>query len=366
MNMDHKPESDSSKHLSRREMLIRGGQTVGVSALALVGGKWLYDSEGDAGLSMGAPERLKNYFADIDFPPQLPRISVARGKLENADQMLRAAIGELGGDLGIKRFIKHGDVVLIKPNVGFERDPRLGATTNPDVLRSLIRLIQEAGAKQVLVADNPIEQPAACFLRSKIQEAAEQEGAKVILPAAVHFRSIQVRAGLPDAGRHEALGTWPIFWKPLADADKVIGIAPVKDHNLCNASMSMKNWYGLLGGRRNQFHQAIHHIVSDLGFMMSPTLVINDATRVMMRNGPTGGRLEDVKEGNAIVAGVDPIATDAWTCEHLLGRDPTQLTYLQYAHDKFGGQHFEQSKRFGQRDWSSYQREGKIVETLVG
>lgn len=362
---DHS-DSTPSRQLSRREMLIRGGQTLGASALALVGGKWLYDAKGDAGLAFGEPEHLKNYFAEIDFPASLPRISVARGKPENSERMLQAAIGELGGEQGIGRFIKKGDVVLIKPNVGFERDPRLGATTNPDVLSSLIRLVKEAGAKKILVADNPIEQPAACFSRSRIQQAAEQEGAKVILPAAVHFQSVQIRAGLPDAGRHEALGTWPIFWKPLAEANKVIGIAPVKDHNLCNASMSMKNWYGLLGGRRNQFHQAIHHIVSNLGFMMSPTLVINDGTRVMMRNGPTGGRLEDVKEGNVIVAGVDPIATDAWTCEHVLGRDPARLTYLQYAHDKFGGQHFEQSKRFGQRDWSSLQREGKIVETLVG
>ena len=364
--MDHYSDPVASRPLSRREMLIRGGQTVGLSALAFVGGKWLYDSEGDAGLSFAEPERLKNYFAAIDFPAHLPRISVARGNIENCDRMLRAAIGELGGDQGISRFIKKGDVVLIKPNVGFERDPRLGATTNPDVLRGLIRLVREAGAKKVLVADNPIEQPAACFARSRIQEAAEQGGAKVILPAVVHFRSIQVRAASPDPARHEALGTWPIFWKPLAEADKVIGIAPVKDHNLCNASMSMKNWYGLLGGRRNQFHQAIHHIVSDLGFMMSPTLVINDATRVMMKNGPTGGRLEDVKEGNAIAAGVDPIALDAWTCEHLLGRDPARLTYLQYAHDKFGGQHFEQAKRFGQRDWTVYQRQGKIVETVIG
>jgi uncharacterized protein (DUF362 family) len=257
-------------------------------------------------------------------------------------------------------------VVLIKPNVGFERDPRLGATTNPEVLRALIRMVREAGAGQVQVADNPIEQPAACFSRSRIQRVAEEEGAKVLLPSAVLFRSVQVRAAAPDPARHEALGTWPIFWKPLAEADKVIGVAPIKDHNLCNASMSMKNWYGLLGGRRNQFHQAIHNIVSDLGFMMSPTLVINDGTRIMMKNGPTGGRLEDVKEGHTIVAGVDPIALDAWCCENLLGRDPARLTYLQYAHDKFGGQHFEQTRRFGQRDWTLYQREGKIAETSVG
>jgi uncharacterized protein (DUF362 family) len=145
----------------------------------------------------------------------------------------------------------------------------------------------------------------------------------------------------------------------------VIGIAPIKDHNLCNASMSMKNWYGLLGGRRNQFHQAIHDIVSDLGYMMSPTLVINDGTRVMTKNGPTGGRLDDVREGNTIVAGVDPIACDAWCCENLLERDPAQLTYLDYASTKFGGKPFDEVRRLGQRDWADYQRRGLIAEVTI-
>ena len=50
-------------------------------------------------------------------------------------------------------------------------------------------------------------------------------------------------------------------------ATKVIGVAPVKDHNLCRASMTTKNWYGLLGGRRNQFHQdcALHQVEYPFG-----------------------------------------------------------------------------------------------------
>ncbi len=102
------------------------------------------------------------------------------------------------------------------------------------------------------------------------------------------------------------------------------------------------------------------------GIDVIETLVINDGTRIMMTNGPTGGRLEDVKEGNTIVAGVDPIATDAWCCHHLLGRDPARITYLEYANQKFGGQPYEQTRRFGQLDWTAYHRQGAIVETTVG
>ncbi len=117
----------------------------------------------------------------------------------------------------------------------------------------------------------------------------------------------------------------------------MIGVAPVKDHNLCHASMGIKNWYGLLGGRRNQFHQDIHEIVSDLSLMMKPTLTILDGTRVLMKNGPTGGDPSNVKPGNTVVAGVDPVAMDAWAFEHLLERGTDYPRYLYKAEEKGSG-----------------------------
>jgi uncharacterized protein (DUF362 family) len=125
----------------------------------------------------------------------------------------------------------------------------------------------------------------------------------------------------------------------------------------------MKGWYGLLGGRRNQFHQAIHEIVSDLGYMISPTLMIADGTRVLMRNGPTGGRLQDVKAGNTVVAAVDQVACDAWCYENLLGRDPAKLAYLDMAWEKFG--RGQLPHRLGQQDWQDYKRRGLVAEVNV-
>jgi uncharacterized protein (DUF362 family) len=97
-------------------------------------------------------------------------------------------------------------------------------------------------------------------------------------------------------------------------------VAPVKDHNLCRASMTTKNWYGLLGGRRNQFHQDIHGIISDLALMMRPTFVLLDGTRVLFRSGPTGGSLGDVRPGRTVVASTDTLAADAFGWDDLLGR----------------------------------------------
>jgi len=362
----------AERKVSRREFLVRSGATVAAVGAGAVGAALLYDSTGKRGLAQPEPLRLPNYFSKINYPISDPRLSVARGPEEKIAAMVQAAVGGLGG---IERFIRPGDVVLVKPNVGFERRPELAATTNPEVLRAVIRLCREAGAKKIIVADNPIESPESCFARSGIMDAARQENVVLLTPAEVHFHPIAIRPPdsrgrphQPDPARNEALGTWPIFWTPLAEADKVIGVAPIKDHNLSgigHASMTMKNWYGLLGGRRNQFHQAIANIVSDLGFMMSPTLTIADGTRVLMRNGPTGGSLSDVKPGNTIVAGVDSIALDSWCYENLLGRDPAQLRFLDLAFEKFGGRPFEQAGRFTERNWQTYKQQGMIVETKV-
>ncbi len=362
----------SARGWTRRDLLIRGGQTVAVAGLATGAAWYLHDPKGDAGLQPPKPVTLGDYFAGVDFPASQPRISVAYGNpeqfdhLERIEQMLRAAVGGLDPQQGIKRFVAQGDVVMLKPNVGFDRDPQLGATTNPNVVRAVIRLCKVAGARRVVVADNPIENPAACFARSGIKAAAEAEDATVMIHTTAHDAPVRIRPAAPDSTRGEALGTWPIFFKPLAQADKVIGIPVIKDHNLCYASMAMKNWYGLLGGRRNQFHQAIHNIVSDLGFMMKPTLIVADGTRVMMQNGPTGGRLEDVTVGGiagrpVLIASVDQLACDSWCYQNLLGRDPAALAYLDLAYAKFGSD----PDRLVARSWHYYKRQGKLIETRL-
>jgi uncharacterized protein (DUF362 family) len=107
----------------------------------------------------------------------------------------------------------------------------------------------------------------------------------------------------------------------------VIGIAPVKDHHRSGASMTMKNWYGLLGGRRNIFHQDIHTIITELAMMVKPTLVILDGTTTMIANGPTGGSLADLKQTNTMIVSTDQVAADAFGAT-LLGKTVADLPYI--------------------------------------
>lgn len=314
----------------RRRFLKSAGLATGLAATAgwaaLAPPEWplsLKDPDGER----GKPKRRRLSLPERGFRVEANKLyadlGVARGDDVNA--LVRGAVDAIGG---IRRFVEKGEVVLIKPNVAFERAAALGATTHPDIVRALIQLVFEAGAREVRVTDNPIESPESCFVKSGVQRAAVEAGARVYLPSPGDFELLST----PGARWIES---WPFFWRPFHGVDKVIGVAPVKDHNLCQASMTTKNWYGLLGGRRNQFHQDIHGIITDLALMMRPTFVLLDGTRVLFRSGPTGGSLDDVRSGHTVVAATDSLAADAFGWDDLLRRERDQRpAYLRLAKAK--------------------------------
>jgi uncharacterized protein (DUF362 family) len=213
--------------------------------------------------------------------------------------------------------------VLIKVNAVFASPPFLCATTNPELLAEVCRLCFKAGASSVIVTDNPINNPESCFALSGIGEAARSAGAGLILPKDSFFKRITVPGG-------RLIKNWPVLYTPFDGVNKLIGIAPVKDHHRSGASMSMKNWYGLIGGRRNIFHQNINDFILELGLMVKPTLVILDGTMTMMTNGPTGGSLSDLKATNTMIVSTDQVAADAFGAT-LLGLTAGDLPYLQKA-----------------------------------
>jgi len=346
--MMHESENDPVLRPERRRFLRQLGAVTlagaGAGWAALAPPDWplsLRDPDGERGKPRHPVHRLPAGGFAVDADPMRAAIGVARG--EDVPAMVRAAVNAIGG---IDRFIRRGDVVVIKPNVAFERAAILGATTNPEVLRALIELVREAHPAEIRVADNPIESPESCFVRTGIRQAAVEAGARVYLPTAADFEMLEV----PGA---KWIGEWPFFWSPFRGATKVIGVSPVKDHNLCRASMTTKNWYGLLGGRRNQFHQDIHGIITDLALMMKPTFVLLDATRVLFRSGPTGGSLGDVRPGRTVAASTDSLAVDAFGWDDLLERSGEELP-----------EYFAQAsaKGLGDPDW----RNRHVREVQVG
>jgi len=301
---------------NRRKFLARTAKAGLSIATAAAVSYWAYDRQGP-GPSDEADQSAG--LADFSVPDQPGRtMSIVKG--DNRKQTVRKAIDLLGG---IGRFVKKGETVAIKPNVAFALAPMLGATAQPELVAEVVELCYKAGARKVYVTDNPINDPASCFTLSGIAKAASQAGAKIVLPKKHLFAPTTV------AGT-KLIRNFPVFSKPFERADKLIGITPIKDHQRAGASMTMKNWYGLLGEGRNVFHQDINTIIAELAVMVKPTLVILDGTEVMVTNGPTGGSLSDLKRQNTLIASCDQVAADTYGAS-LLELAPKDLPYLAKA-----------------------------------
>lgn len=251
--------------------------------------------------------------------PALPELAVVEG--ESPAAITREAIKALGG---MSRFIKRGDKVLLKPNIGWDRTPEMGACTNPEVVAALAAMSLEAGAKEVIVMDHTINQPKRCYARSGIQEAARAAGAKVLFTDEQRLKKMALNG--------EWLKEWEVF-PDFVEVDKLINVPVAKVHSLSRVTLGLKNWLGAIGGNRNQLHQKIDQAVVDLGAFFKPTLTVLDAYRVLFRNGPQGGRVSDTRLQKTVVAGVDPVAVDAYGATFFEIK-PQELAFLKLAQSR--------------------------------
>jgi uncharacterized protein (DUF362 family) len=310
---------------TRRDVLVRLGTMAGVLGAAAVGARAVWDKGGFDVVQSAAARQVRDYRV-TERDAEHAELAIARAAAKEAgddsprptatpEQLVRRAVEALGG---MAKFVSRGDVVVVKPNIGWDRMPIHAANTNPEVVAAVIKLAYEAGAKKVVVADGSCNDPNRCFQRSGIWRASYELGADVVLPQEHRFRTMRLKG--------DVLDEWPVF-TTLVDADKVINVPIAKHHNLAKYTAAMKNWYGVLGGRRNRLHQNIDTSIADLATFMRPTLVVVDAWRVLMRNGPQGGNIDDAKDMHTIIATVDQVAADAYGCS-LIGQKPENLPYL--------------------------------------
>ena len=302
---------------SRRDILSRIIQVGGLSATTVAAGWWLRRRSRRPEEEVAVT--LQRSFLVLS-DPRYPRMVVVQGEEPRA--LVRNALEGLGG---VRHFIGRGDVVVIKPNIAWDRTPEQAANTNPLAVAEMVRLCLEAGAKKVKVTDVSCNEPRRCFQRSGIASAASAEGAEIVLPEDRLFRQVNLRG--------DVLGEWPVL-EPFIAADKMINFPIAKSHSLTGVTLGMKNWYGILGGQRSRLHQNIHESLADLADFMRPTLTMIDAYRVLIRNGPVGGNLGDVELKKTLIAGTDPVALDAYAAKTLWNIAPETLLYLKLAQDR--------------------------------
>lgn len=247
---------------------------------------------------------------------EVPDLVVARGDSPTA--ITKAAIDAFGG---MKNFISRGDIVVVKPNIAWDRLPEQAANTNPEVVAEVVRLCYEAGAKKVKVFDRTVNDPRRCYVQSGIFASVKEAGAETSFIDERKFRKMQINGG--------ALKEWPLY-SEIFEADKVINVPIAKHHGLAGITMSMKNWMGIMGGRRNQIHQKLDQSLVDLSMIIKPTLTVLDAVRILTANGPQGGSLADVKKMNTVVVGTDQVAVDSYGAT-LFGMKGSDLGYVRIA-----------------------------------
>jgi len=254
-----------------------------------------------AGMAVAAPV-FRLPAQALALPLEKPEIVVGRG--QDYPALVKAVIRQAGG---MERFVKKGHRVVIKPNIGWDRTPEQGANTHPLVVKTLVELALGAGARSVSVFDRTCNEERRCYQNSGIKPMLD--GMK---DRRVRCEFIDDRRFVPvTIARGKALTEWP-FYKDALEADCYINVPVAKHHGLTGVTLGLKNIMGVIGGSRGLIHHRIDQNLADLNSVLRPDLTVVDATRILTKNGPQGGSLEDVSLRHTVFATTDPVAADAY------------------------------------------------------
>lgn len=271
-----------------------------------------------AGIGLSIPKCVLRLTGEAEALEKVD-LAVVRGPSPSA--ATKAAIEALGG---IKKFISRGDIVVIKPNIAWDRLPEYAANTNPEVVATVARLCLDAGAKKVKIFDRTVNDPRRCYVQSGIADAVKPLGVGLEYVDERKFKDVEING--------QVLKSWPLY-TDILEADKVINIPIAKHHGLAKLTMAMKNWMGVMGGFRSNIHQKLDESLVDLSMKIKPTLTILDAVRILVANGPQGGNLSDVKRLDTVIAGIDQVAVDSYGAT-LFGMKGSDLGYVRLAYSR--------------------------------
>lgn len=250
--------------------------------------------------------------------PGIPDLVAVRGGEPEA--MFDKAIQALGG---MSAFVKKGQKVVIKPNIGWDATPDRAANTNPGLVGRIVKHCFDAGAKEVYVFDNTCDKWDLCYANSGIEKAAKDKGAKIV-PGHLegYYQNVIVPGGikLKEAKVHEI----------LLESDVFINIPVLKHHSSTDLSIAMKNLMGVVWDRRFWHKNDLHQCIADFPLWRKPDLNVIDAYRVMMKNGPRGVSVADTTIYKMQVLSTDIVAADA-AATKIFGAEPSDIGHIQKA-----------------------------------
>lgn len=254
------------------------------------------------------------------------QLAVAKADLaKGADPELikrttKQAVAAFGG---MSKFVSKNSVVMVKPNIGWNRTPEQAANTNPYVVEAIVEMCLEAGAKKVRVLDYTINPARMTYRRSGIEEAVKRAKGSMEFTDDRKFKDKSIPEG-------ESLKSWPIYQEAL-EADLLINVPIAKHHSLTTLSLGIKNIMGLIRNRED-IHQRIDQKLADLCTVINPGLTIMDAYRIITANGPNSATPSDIKLTGQVIVGTDPVAVDSYATT-LFGMKGEDIGYIKKAYN---------------------------------
>lgn len=281
-----------------------------------------------AGIITGTALRLGGYgqiFANtVNTALPYDLVAVKDGE---PDKMLDKALSAMGG---IQNFVKKGQTVVVKPNIGWDVIPEKAANTNPLLIKRIIEHCFTAGAKEVYVFDNTCDKWSSCYKNSGIEKAAKDAGAKVAPGhSESYYQQVSVPKGknLKNAKVHEL----------ILSSDVFINVPVLKSHGSAKLTISMKNLMGIVWDRRFWHRNDLNQCIADFASYRKPDLNIIDAYNVMTRNGPRGVSKADLVKMQYLIVSNDMVAADAAAAK-VFGMEPEDIKYIQIANEMGVGQ----------------------------
>src|SRR5512136_2638601 len=275
-----------------------------------------------AGMAAGAALKMGGFDKLWLSTPPVVKYDMVAIMGGNPDAMFDLGIQEMGG---MGTFVQKGQKVLIKPNIGWDVIPELGANTNPLLVKRIIEHCFKAGAKEVYVFDHTCDNWVNTYKNSGIAKAAKSAGAKVV-PGNTenYYHEIQIPTGvkLKKAKVHEL----------LLETDVFINVPILKDHDSTRMTGCLKNTMGIVWDRGYWHSNNLHQCIADYAlFEKKPALNIIDCYNVMVKHGPQGVSKEDIVQMKSQIITTDWVAGDAAAAK-MLGIDPQKIDYIPIAH----------------------------------
>lgn len=224
---------------------------------------------------------------------------------------------------GWRSIIKPESRVVVKPNAAWASRPHEGGNTDPLLVEQCVAACLATGAARVVVPEKSCSPARKSFSMSGIADAVRRAGGKMYCPdKAKYFRKVAIPNGI-SLKEAEVVAD-------VLDCDCLINMPVAKQHGGSILTLSMKNWMGSVSNRSFWHRNNLHQCIADFSTRIRPTLIIMDATRILITNGPRGpGKLA---YPNQIIFGSDPVAVDAYSAT-LFNKQPFDIPYIKMAHE---------------------------------